>query len=246
MEEYILLPESSSLVSVRHGDLDSTQDHTFRIIAPMTDDLGRGVVELEGVWVSKGARLLRVEGSVLEKEIAEEDDLQAENENTGVRHRLGLSRLIGGEGRTGNAEELTDEESEDLTSTNGGRRKVLEVITDCPGSFRGKSQGSRTGGADGLLGGVMGWEYLLGEMFGVDHVGISVDGMCVVRDCIGGAGEPFGMGDVFFMRLVQYAGSLLLHDGASFSGLTLSPVDRGVPNTSSTLGCFMHTYRTSW
>lgn len=83
---------------------------------------------------------------------------------------------------------------------NRERRKVLEVVTDSPGSFTRKQRSQRSGGADGLLAGVMGWEYLLGEMFGADHVGIGVDGMCLTQDCIGGTGSPAGMGDVFFRR----------------------------------------------
>ena len=59
------------------------------------------------------------------------------------------------------------------------------------------------GGADGLLAGVMRWEYLLGEMFGVDHVTIGVDGMCLIQDCVGGTGNPSGMGDIFFRRYLM-------------------------------------------
>ena len=80
------------------------------------------------------------------------------------------------------------------------RKKILEVITDSPGSLSGRQRGRRTGGADGLLAGVMGWEYLLGEMFAADHVGIGVDGMCLTQNCVGGTGQPAGMGDVFFRR----------------------------------------------
>lgn len=202
MEEYVLLPNSSSLVSVRLGDLDPSKDHNVRIIAPMTDDHGRGVIEMDGIWVSKGAKLLRVEGSPLDEEVEDEDGLHAENENIGEKHRLGLSRLIASSARGKTLEDISEEEDDDAARPNGERRKVLEVITDSPGSFGGKNRGRRTGGADGLLAGVMGWEYLLGEMFGTDHVGISVDGMCLIQNCIGGAGEPSGMGDVFFRRLV--------------------------------------------
>lgn len=200
MEEYILLPNSSSLVSVRRGDLDVNEKHNVRIIAPMTDNHGTGVVELEGIWVTKGAMLMRVEGSLLDEEVEYEDELNAENGNIGGKHRLGLSRLMRGRDQSKTVADVLDEEGEDGTRTDGGRRKVVEVVTDSPGFFARKSEGRRTGGADGLLAGVMGWEFLLGEMFGVDHVGISVEGMCLVSQCIGGAGEPFGMGDVFFRR----------------------------------------------
>jgi hypothetical protein len=57
--------------------------------------------------------------------------------------------------------------------------------------------------ASGILGGVMGWEYLIGEMFGSDHISIGMDGMCLMQDCIGGRGSPAGLADVFFQRLLR-------------------------------------------
>ena len=92
------------------------------------------------------------------------------------------------------------ESEEDLLQANRERRKVVEIITDSPGSFTRKHVAHRTGGGDGLLAGVMGWEYLLGEMFGADHVCIGVDGMCLTQDCVGSNGFPAGIGDVFFRR----------------------------------------------
>lgn len=202
-EEYILLPNSTALVEIHSGDLNPDIEHHVRIIAPMTDDRGIGVVEFEGLWLSKGGKLLRVEGSRLAEEYEDEDALQAENENIGEKHRVGLSGIMSDDGRRKSVEEIADDEEEDDIFAVGDRKKVLEVITDNPGSLGGKNRGRRTGGADGLLAGVMGWEYLLGEMFGVDHVGIGVDGMCLTQDCIGGTGEPYGIGDVFFRRSAQ-------------------------------------------
>ena len=199
-EEYILLPNSSALVSVCLQSLSADQEHHIRLVAPMTDDNGRGVVELEGLWLDKGGSLIKVPGSMLSEDYVDEDLLDAEHRIVGEKHRTGLhdfekdgtNRFIHAHHRHGH--------DEDVLSANYQRRKVLEVLTDSPGSFTGKQRGKRTGGADGLLAGVMGWEYLLGEMFGADHISISVDGMCLTQDCIGGTGFPAGMGDVFFRR----------------------------------------------
>ncbi|KAJ9635354.1 hypothetical protein H2199_008356 [Coniosporium tulheliwenetii] len=84
------------------------------------------------------------------------------------------------------------EQAENNTVTKP-RKKLIEVMTDFPG---GKSRTS--GATNGLLAGVMGWEYLLGEMFWVDHVSVAVDGMCLMQDCVGGVGGPAGVGDVVF------------------------------------------------
>lgn len=198
-QEYVLLPNSSSLVSVRLNDLDPNTEHYVRIVATMTDDHGTGVVELDGLWLGKGGKIVKVAGSSLGEEYVDEDLLKAENDLIGKKHRTGLSDIEKARSSKSDRQEKPDEEEEFLI-VDQDRKKILEIITDSPGSFTGKHRGRRTGGADGLLAGVMGWEYLLGEMFGADHVGIGADGMCLIQDCIGGTGRPAGLGDVFFRR----------------------------------------------
>ena len=198
-EEYVLLPNSSSLVSVCLESLFRDQEHHIRIVAPMADDRGRGVVELEGLWLSKGGSLLKVVGSPLSEDYVDEDQLRAENDIIGEKHQAALGELHSdGTNRFNHHHRHVNDE--DVIYASQERKKILEVITDSPGSFTVKHRGSRVGGAHGLLGGVMGWEYLLGEMFGADHVSIGVDGMCLTQDCIGGTGSPAGVGDVFFRR----------------------------------------------
>ena len=198
-EEYVLLPNSSSLVSICLDSLDRNVDHYIRIIAPMHDDHGHGVVELEGLWLSKGGKLSRVPGSTLGDEFLDEDLLRAENDFVGEKHRAGIND-IDEQGSKRLSSTDSNESEEDILNGNQGRKKVLEIVTDSPGRLTHKWRGGRSGGADGLLSGVMGWEYLLGEMFSVDHVGISVDGMCLIQDCVGGTAYPAGIGDVFFRR----------------------------------------------
>ena len=169
----------------------------------MTDDHGVGVFELEGIWLSKGGRFERVEDSLSSEEYSDEDDLQAQSNQIGERHRYGLSKIISGRRKpTSNVRQEVLKGSNEVQGNIKKRRKALEVITDTPGAFGGKSRGKRVGGTDGLLASVMGWEYLLGDMFSIDHVCISIEGMCLVQDCIGGIGQPVGLGDVFFRRSV--------------------------------------------
>ncbi|MCJ1278851.1 hypothetical protein MMC21_006670 [Puttea exsequens] len=196
-EEYILLPNSSSLVSISSNSLDLSKQHRVRIIAPMTDNLGQGVVELDGLWLSKGGKLLKVPGSMLSEDYLDEDLLKAENDQVGKKHRTGLHQ-IEKDGNTKHDQHTISEEMEERLAEASNRKRILEVISDSPGSFPERQRGRRTGGADGLLSGVMGWDYLLGEMFGADHVTIGADGMCLIPECIGGTGQPAGLGDVFF------------------------------------------------
>ena len=200
-EEYVLLPNSSLLVSIRNNDLDRRLEHQIRIIVPMTDDHGNGIIQLEGVWLSKYGRLARIEGSLLDEDF-EEDSLYAESTRVGEKHQDGLKQLSRSS-RSDDLEHHKEEDPESVTSSLDHRKKILEIITNAPGSPSGRNRGKRRGGADGLLAGVMGWEYILGEMFSVDHVTIGVDGMCLTQDCIGAIGTPSGLGDVFFRRCVS-------------------------------------------
>ena len=202
-EEYVLLPNSSGFVSISSNDLKRDGTHNVRIVAPMTDDRGKGIVEVEGIWLSEGGRLASVRGSSLREEYEDEDDFAAEDDHVGEKHRKGMKDAVQSSSRVSKDKRPPRADIHDTTSTVQERTKILEVITDSPGSFTGRHQGKRTGGADGLLSGVLGWEYLLGEMFEVDHVAIGVDGMCLIEKCIGGAGYPAGIGDVFFRRSVS-------------------------------------------
>lgn len=165
----------------------------------MADDYGQGVVELEGVWLSKSGRLSKVAGSSLSEDYMEEDLFEAENDLIGEKHRTGLMSIDNG-GVSRSSMRETAQDLEETIQAGQERRKVLEIVTDSPGLLNSKDQGKRTRGSEGLLTGVMGWEYLLGEMFSADHIGIGVEGMCLTQDCIGGIGYPAGIGDVFFRR----------------------------------------------
>lgn len=162
-DEYVLLANSSNLVVICPNDLARDEKHNIRIGAPMTDD-GSGILELEGLWLSKGGQLLRVQGSLLSEEYINEDKLSAKNDQVGEKHRNGLHELIKGKGGPGKVKKPREEK--DLPDLLQERKRILEVITDSPGSFRSKHDVVRSGGSESLFAGVMGWEYLLGEMFG--------------------------------------------------------------------------------
>ncbi|KAM0310149.1 hypothetical protein ACHAO8_008390 [Botrytis cinerea] len=177
-EEYIILPNATSLVVVRTNDLDPHSPHIIRIIAPM---IGRDAIEtfqFTGVWIDENGQLIPVQNpmSVSTLPFSERN---VENGELGIS----INAVDGG------------------FPENASRRKMLEILTDLPGSMTGLDRRKHqiaSNVANGILGGVMGWEYLTGEMFGSDHVTIGMDGMCLLQDCIGGRGSPAGLADVFF------------------------------------------------
>ncbi|KAM3075396.1 hypothetical protein ACMFMF_006071 [Clarireedia jacksonii] len=177
-EEYVVLPNATSLVTIRTKDLDPHSTHIIRIIAPM---IGQDTIEtfqFLGLWIDAEGQLIPVRNPNPTQESKAEYEHSA---NEGIYRMNGVQR-------DGNPQ-----------------RKMLEILTDMPGSMTGRNRRKYhmdSGIASGILGGVMGWEYLIGEMFGSDHVSIGMDGMCLMQDCIDGRGSPAGLADVFFKRLI--------------------------------------------
>ena len=194
-DEFALFPDSSGLVIICDRTLSRGGRHTIRIEAPVLDAHVRELFEFEGLWLSKGGQLERMNGSLLEKDNSDEDTLEKERDQIGSKHRQKLGFLR--PHAVHNTHELKapdeDMDAERLQS----RRKLLEVITDAPGSalHRPQSKGRPKSGA---FSGMMGWESLLGEMFGADHSSVSIADMCLVQHCHGGVDQPAGLGDVFF------------------------------------------------
>lgn len=202
-DEYVVHPNATGLVAICTKDLDINTYHTVRVIAPMTDTGGQGVIQVDGIWLDKGGILLPVEGSIADTVHDEMDDFDAESELVGKKHRVGLGQLLKGHGAHDTA--LRKHGFDPDENDEGGikrRKKLIEVVTDDPAQAMSRilKNDSEPTETDKLLAGVMGWEYLIGEMFNVDHVSIGVDGMCLLRDCVNGTGAPSGLGDVFFRR----------------------------------------------
>ncbi|CAG8949449.1 hypothetical protein HYFRA_00008309 [Hymenoscyphus fraxineus] len=86
----------------------------------------------------------------------------------------------------------------DKATTAQTRRKMLEIVTDLPGTTTEILGYKEATPGHEVLRGVMGWDYLLGEMFEADHVSVGADGMCLIQNCIGGRGSPLGISDLFF------------------------------------------------
>ncbi|KAI9831757.1 MAG: hypothetical protein M1826_003088 [Phylliscum demangeonii] len=240
--EYLLLPNSSSLVTISNGNLATHVPHNVRIIAPMMDDRGLGTVQLEGLWLDRGGKLLPVDGSELGDEVDDEDSLHPESDSIGRKQMLDWTRVFHAPDHELPEDGLPHQaDARDPRYPSGMRRPMLEIITDSPGAMTPQKDGTYERAHEQLLGGVMGWEYVLGEMFAIDHVRISVDGMCLTQECVGGTGQPAGMSDVFFRRQVpslsSWRRSLLSSSQASWIAGLQAQMDTSIFN----LGASDHT-----
>ena len=203
-EEYVLFPNATGLVCIR-SDLEADRSHEIRVIAPMIDDNGAGLVQLQGIWLSKHGHLEQVEGTWLDiSNQNQASEIKTEPLEIGKDHRLGLNALLESSGQRGPLQDGDLKSAVNVSAIEKARRKLLEVITDSPGSLNGRDKGKHAKGAHALLAGVTGWDYLLGEMFEADHVSLGLDGMCLIQDCLRGVGSPAGIGDVFFRRQVTF------------------------------------------
>ena len=108
----------------------------------MMNDHGNGVIQLEGIWLSKSGKLLRVKGSLLNEEIEDEDALHAESAIIGEKHREGLNAIMHSGERKSDVE-TENKEDEEAQIVVENRKKILEIITDMSGSFGGRNRGER-------------------------------------------------------------------------------------------------------
>jgi len=173
-DEYHILPNATSLVAICKGSLDPGSKHEIRIIAPMTGGNNVETFQFEGLWISEGGQLLPLDSD-------------------GQNHMSTIGKYGG----------VIDG---DIAKYISPPRKMLEIVTDIFGSMAGRDRRSHATDISttrNVLGGVMGWEYLIGDMFGADHAITGMQGMCLIQGCIGGRGSPAGLADVFFQRYLQ-------------------------------------------
>ncbi len=166
-EEFIVLPNASSIVSICRGSLDPQLRHDIRILAPMVEGASVETLQVEGLWIDTQGQLLPPDASSGQEEGSlSGDQLKSQ------------SQLI-----------------------SPGRIKMLEILTDLPGSMSEKEKDHQIRPAHRILRELMSWQYLIGQMFDSDHFTIGMEGMCLIPDCIGGRGAPAGLADIFFQRL---------------------------------------------
>jgi hypothetical protein len=167
-DEYIVLPNATSIVTIRRGTLDKISPHNVRIIAPMVGSENVETIQVKGIWIDNGAELI--------------PDLHYQSSAGNSPSKDGQPGLF--------------------PEVRPSSPKMLEVVTDLPGFTSGRERKKTVSSLRSILGGVMGWEYLVGDMFESDHVTIGMDGMCLIPNCIGGRGSPTGLADLFFQRFL--------------------------------------------
>lgn len=171
-DEYVVLFNASTIVTIRKYDLIRDSTHIIRIMAPMMDSLDSGSLQMRGLWLENGAKIIPLQSRAhIEKK--DENDREEHNQASSMRTKI-------------------------VDKTNRPK-KLLEIVTDSQASkvFR---QRSLHGHTHKILAGVMGWDHLVGDMFGADHVTIGMDGVCLLRNCIREVASPVDVADIFFRR----------------------------------------------
>lgn len=177
---------AKGLVAVAVGDLDASADHLIRLIATGTEHEEHGGLQFEGVWLNVGGALTSWHiqptipevapgaGALLPKKSAKLS--QSKMEMSGLQ-----DTTVGG---------VSDKVSPYLPL---GHRKTVEMVSDVPRSRRSPVE-------NGSLAAVKGFEDLVGDMFAVDHVSISMEGMCLTSPCIGATKQAASVREAYFRR----------------------------------------------
>ena len=95
----------------------------------MIDDHRGGVVELDGLWLNKGRKLVKVAGSMLSEDYIDEDLLKAENDQVGEKHWTGLNDIKQGGSSKIDRQTASDEEEEVCWPTRIERRYLKSLLT---------------------------------------------------------------------------------------------------------------------
>jgi hypothetical protein len=172
-DDYVIFPNATSIFLINQIDLDPSKSHRIRIVAPMIDLEHNLALQVKGVYLDKGGVLMNINCNSVTNPDVAQSDGTCDFMDSSVFMRHYTSQ------------------------------KMLEIVTDSPGSRAGKINKGQMDYSHGLLSGVMGWEYLLGEMFRADHVNVGMDGMCLIQGCIGGTSSPVRTMDVFFQRYIN-------------------------------------------
>jgi hypothetical protein len=175
------------LIAIAEASLDARKDHFIRIRTSAVGERCRGL-RFEGLWLNTGGHLIPSQGSEANGWQGLISDAAPNLPNHSAQtFRQGLLTYTR---QTISDGSLDGSRSQ---SSPAARRKVLEIMSDLPRSLPGHTDDER-------MKAVAGWEDLVGDMFGADHVSIAVDGICLSFPCPGGDAESVTSKDVFFRR----------------------------------------------
>jgi len=187
--EYRYFPQSGKgLVAIAAASLEPSQDHIIRIMAHGIDGEGHRGLEFEGLWLNNGGSLI---SSQRKKETARP-------EMVSVAISMQPDKFAHEPHQSPKTEEVSKTESSGLSDNRSEYfllfpRKTLEIVTDTPHTVRARP-------IHKSLAALERWSDLVGEMFGADHVSITVDGMCLTSPCLRGAAQSASVKDIFFRR----------------------------------------------
>lgn len=227
-DEYTSFPHcGKGLIAIAAASLDPKKDHFIRIRTSAVGERYLGL-RFEGLWLNVGGHLIPSRGT----EASARQELISDVAPTLSNHSAQASRqrFVTYTPETISGGSLGDSRSQ---SPPAAARKVLEIMSDLPRSFPGHPDDEREKA-------VAGWEELVGDIFGADHVRIGVDGICLSLPCTGGMVEPATSKDVFFRR---YASTL--QPCLTMADCHLVVVHQ-VPCRIPDFGTSDHTFQTYW
>jgi hypothetical protein len=83
-DEYIVLPNAMSIVTIRKGNLDVHSRHSIRVITPMVRENAVETLQVKGIYIDQGGQLLpfaTLSEHVLDDSVSSLEEGQASREN---------------------------------------------------------------------------------------------------------------------------------------------------------------------
>lgn len=176
------------LVAVTAAPLEPSEDHIVRLVAPDIDGEAHEGMKFEGIWLNDGASLV-----------------SPQEKRWGTRRGIfpDVPQMLPNRSAQYSGQSLKTDKVKGPGSNNLNDRgsqyspvfppKTLETVTDVRRSLRVQNESES-------LPAIKGWEDLVGDMFGVNHVSIAVDGLCLTSPCISSPDQPVTVKDAFFRR----------------------------------------------
>lgn len=182
------------LVAIATGNLEPSKEHVIRIISPRVDGEEYAGMQFTGIWLNNGGTLVSPQERQMTTQPATAPDATSAPTEDLTRYPKysGYSRqyVEKDEIRNQRGRDLNDKKSQTSFML---PQKTLEIVTDVPHTLRAQNINS----SRNVL---QGWQDLVGELFGVDHVSIMLNRMCVTSPCIGAAAQLANIKDAFFRR----------------------------------------------
>ncbi len=182
------------LVAIASGNLEPSKEHIIRIMSPNVNDKECAGIQFIGIWLNKGGMLV----SPQEWQMTTQPAMVSATASTLIDDFTRYPKDSGYSRQDLKMGKIQKTRSRDLDDNKSSNpfifpQKTLEIVTDVPNTLRAQNLNSSQND-------LQGWEDMVGDLFGIDHVSIMLDRMCLTSPCMSTAAQPASIQETYFRR----------------------------------------------